>query len=209
MNELKQKSHREFAAWAHSYDRSILQRLLFAPSHRQIIHEIGDVTNARILDIGCGTCRLAHRLAEGRPQTRVFAIDLCESMIRAAHSHIVAHDRIHRAVADSENLPFLAGTFDFVTCSNSFHHYPNQQAALLEMHRVLAPGGRLILTDGYRDHWFGHLIYDLAVTHFEGGQIHHASAEEFQQMFQNAGFRDLRQTIVAFPAPFIVTTAVA
>jgi ubiquinone/menaquinone biosynthesis C-methylase UbiE len=209
MNELKAQSHQEFAAWAKSYDRSILQRLLFAPSHQRIIHEIGDVTAARILDIGCGTCRLAQRLADGRPQTRVFAVDLCESMIRAAHGHIAAHDRIHRAVADSEHLPFLAGAFDFVTCSNSFHHYPNQQAALLEMHRVLTPGGRLILTDGFRDNWFGHLIYDLAVPRFEGGRIHHASAEEFRKLFLSAGFRDLRQSTVAFPAPFIVTSAVA
>jgi ubiquinone/menaquinone biosynthesis C-methylase UbiE len=148
-------------------------------------------------------------MADGHPQTRVFAIDLCESMIRAAHCHIASHNRIHRAVADSEHLPFLAGSFDFVTCSNSFHHYPNQQAALQEMHRVLAPGGRLILADGFRDNWFGHLIYDLAVPRFEGGQIHHASAAEFRQLFQNAGFRDLRQSTVCFPAPFIVTSAVA
>jgi ubiquinone/menaquinone biosynthesis C-methylase UbiE len=209
MNALKHQAHQEFAAWADSYDRSILQRLLFAPSHRRIIEEIGDVAEARILDIGCGTCRLAQRLADGRPQTRVFAVDLCESMIRAAHHHVIAHDRIHRAVADSEHLPFLTAAFDFVTCSNSFHHYPNQQAAVREMHRVLVPGGRLILTDGFRDHWFGYLIYDVAVPRFESGQIHHASAEEFRRLLETAGFHDIRQRTVAFPAPFIVTIGVA
>ncbi len=209
MDVLKLQSRQEFDAWAESYDRSILQRLLFAPAHRRIIQEIGDVAQARILDIGCGTGRLAQRLADGRPHTRVFAVDLSESMIRAAHGHIAAHDRIHRAVADSEHLPFLDAAFDFVTCSNSFHHYPNQQAALREMHRVLAPGGRLILADGFRDQWFGHLIYDLAVPRFEGRQVHHASAEEFRRLCQNAGFHDLHQSTVSFPAPFIVTTAVA
>ena len=52
---------------------------------------------------------------------------------------------------DSERLPFATGTFDVVTCANSFHHYPHQDRAVAEMHRVLQPGGRLMLIDGYRD----------------------------------------------------------
>ena len=52
---------------------------------------------------------------------------------------------------DSERLPFATGSFDFVTCTNSFHHYPRQNRAVVEMHRVLRPGGRLLIIDGYRD----------------------------------------------------------
>ena len=37
-----------------------------------------------------------------------------------------------------------------MTCANSFHHYPHQDLAVREMRRVLRPGGRLILVDGYR-----------------------------------------------------------
>ena len=50
-------------------------------------------------------------------------------------------------VSDSEKLPFPDEAFDLVMCTFSFHHYPNPGAVLLEMRRVLAPGGRLILAD--------------------------------------------------------------
>ncbi len=52
---------------------------------------------------------------------------------------------------DSERLPFASGSFDIVTCANSFHHYPRQDRAVAEMRRVLRPGGRLMIIDGYRD----------------------------------------------------------
>lgn len=212
MSVLKAQAKDEFRSWSRSYDRSVLQFLLFDPSHKLIVEELGasDVLanghEAHILDIGCGTGKLLHRLVARHDKARVFGIDLSESMLRAAQPHVVCQQRVHMSVADSEHLPFATGAFDFVTCSNSFHHYPNQPAALAEMRRVLKPGGELFLTDGYRDNWFGWLIYDLAVTRCEGGNVHHASAEELREMFVACGFEEVRQQIVRFPAPFVLTS---
>ena len=136
---------------------------------------------------------------------RVFGIDLSESMIQAGRHRIATQSRVHLTVADSEHLPFADNTFDYVTCSNSFHHYPNQLSALKEMFRVLRSGGTLFLTDGYRDNPWGWLIYDVFVTRFEGGNVHHMSAREFREAFAAAGFADIQQRIVRFPAPFVLT----
>lgn len=206
MSKLKEHSHEEFTSWSKSYDRSILQWLLFDPSHKLILKQLDGRGSGHILDIGCGTGKLAHRLITHHRDARVFGIDFCESMIRAAGPHVTEEQRIHLGVADSQHLPFPDDAFDFITCSNSFHHYPDQQAALSEMHRVLRPGGQLFLTDGYRDNWFGHLIYDVLVTHFEGGVVHHASRDEFLRMFRQAGFQDISQMVHEFPAPFILTS---
>lgn len=208
-NGVKTRSNEEFDSWSQSYDKSILQWLLFDPAHKMILRELGDAGAAHILDIGCGTGKLAHRLITHHRDARVFGIDLCESMVQAAQHHIVSEPRVHLTVADSEHLPFARNSFDYLTCSNSFHHYPSQAAAVEEMHRVLKPGGRLFLTDGYRDKLYGYFIYDVAVTRMEGGNVHHASAAEFRHLFVDAGFVDIQQSIVRFPAPFILTRGVA
>ncbi len=209
MAHLKTQTKNEFESWSKRYDKSILQWLLFDPSHKMILKQLGEARQAHILDIGCGTGKLAHRLITHHRDARVFGIDLSESMINAASQHVIDESRIHLSVADSENLPFEDGTFDFVTCSNSFHHYPDQVASLREMHRVLKPGGKLFLTDGYRDNPFGWLIYDFFVTRCEGGNVYHASAKEFCDMFRASGFDDIRQTITRLLAPFVLTSGKA
>ena len=59
----------EFGRWSQGYDRCILQRLLFGPSHRAIIARVrartGEGTLA-ILDVGCGTGVFASRIARRR-----------------------------------------------------------------------------------------------------------------------------------------------
>ena len=50
-------------------------------------------------------------------------------------------------VGDSENLPFDDDTFDMITCTDSFHHYPNSENVLAEIRRVLRPQGRLLIAD--------------------------------------------------------------
>ena len=103
-------------------------------------------------------------------------------------------DGIFPVQADSERLPFAGGTFDVVTCANSFHHYPHQDRAVEEMRRVLKPGGRLLLVDGYRDRPWGWLIYDVCVAGIEG-DVHHASARRFRELFEAAGFASVAQKV--------------
>ena len=69
----KDQVDQEFTRWSNSYDRSILQWLLFGPSHRVLIRRIRDVAGDRplkMLDVGCGTgvsgLPGARGLAQGR-----------------------------------------------------------------------------------------------------------------------------------------------
>ena len=208
----KHQATHEFTRWSESYDRSILQWLLFGPSHRAIIRrikaEFGDQP-IRVLDVGCGTGVFASKIRQALPNAQVWGIDLVRGMLSKGRDRWKRHaDAICPIQADSERLPFGWGAFDVVTCANSFHHYPHQDKAVEEMRRVLKPGGRLMLIDGYRDRPWGWLIYDVCVAHVEGA-VHHASARRFRELFTAAGFGDITQRVHRGFAPFLLSEAVA
>jgi hypothetical protein len=75
------------------------------------------------------------------------------------------------------------------------------------MFRVLRPGGRLMLIDGFRDAPWGWFIYDVCVAGVEGN-VHHASRRRMRELFAAAGFEGTEQTVHRGPAPFLLTEAV-
>ncbi len=207
----KHQAKHEFTRWSESYDQSILQRLLFGPSHRAIIARIQSEYGKhpiQILDIGCGTGIFAERIREALPKAQVIGVDLVDGMLRKGTERWQRHaDAVFPVQADSERLPFAWGSFDVVTCANSFHHYPHQQRAILEMKRVLKPRGRLMLVDGYRDRPWGWWVYDVCVATVEGA-VHHASARQISTMCGEAGFESTAQAVHRGIAPFLLTEAI-
>ncbi len=210
----KDQATREFGRWSGNYDRSVLQLLLFRPAHRAIIARIrdGDGIGDRpsmILDVGCGTGVFALRIREAFPRAKVWGVDLVAAMLSRGLARWRAHrGHVAPVQGDSERLPFPDGAFDVVTCANSFHHYPHQQRAIEEMHRVLKPGGRLILVDGSRDSPWGWLIYDVCVAGVEGDVLH-ASARRVRELFARGGFVETSQEVHRGLAPFLLTEGVA
>ena len=153
----KGEATREFTRWSESYDRSILQWLLFGPSHRAIIapdqgrvrRPAGPGPRRRLRDRACSPSRIREAL----PNAQVIGIDLVAGML-AKGSDRWKRQRRRRLPGPGRQRAAPVrpgGTFDIVTCANSFHHYPHQDRAVDEMRRVLKPGGRLMLVDGYRD----------------------------------------------------------
>jgi ubiquinone/menaquinone biosynthesis C-methylase UbiE len=208
----KRQATEEFIRWSRSYDQSILQWLLFGPSHRAMIARIrsrfGD-RPIRVLDVGCGTGQFGERILQALPNAQVFGVDLVAEMLRGGAQRWASHPNTLCPVqGDSEHLPFASGTFDVVTCANSFHHYPDQPRAVAEMHRVLRPGGRLMLIDGYRDAPYGWFIFDVCVETVEGN-VHHCSRSRLRDLFSAAGFVETEQTVHRGFAPFLFSEGVA
>jgi ubiquinone/menaquinone biosynthesis C-methylase UbiE len=208
----KIQAAREFGRWSENYDRSILQWLLFRPAHRAIIARIAAGFGDReltILDVGCGTGVFAGRIRQSLPHAKVWGVDLVAEMLSEGRSRWRLHrGHVVAVQGDSERLPFRRGAFDVVTCANSFHHYPHQERAVEEMHRVLKPGGRLILVDGSRDGPWGWFIYDVCVAGVEG-DVSHASARRMRALVARAGFVQTRQQIHRGLAPFLLTEGLA
>jgi demethylmenaquinone methyltransferase/2-methoxy-6-polyprenyl-1,4-benzoquinol methylase len=104
----------------------------------------------RVLDLAAGTGDLA--LGAAATARRVVALDVTHRMLqlaraRAAAMHGGAQRRCHFVTGDMGALPFAAGDVDVVTTGYGLRNVPVLTDAIREVHRVLAPGGRLVSLD--------------------------------------------------------------
>lgn len=98
----------------------------------------------RLLDLATGSGVLAASLARACPSMMVVGADFSLPMLRRAQ----ASGRVRRlAVADAMRLPFADGAFDAVTVGFGLRNMPSYRGALVEMRRVLRPGGHLLVLD--------------------------------------------------------------
>ena len=105
----------------------------------------------RVLDVACGTGRGTVGLAQAvGSRGRVDALDLSEAMLAQARVKIAKaglNDRVHFAGGNARDLPYPDRTFDRVYNGYMFDLIPlaDFSSILEEMHRVLKPGGKLVL----------------------------------------------------------------
>jgi ubiquinone/menaquinone biosynthesis C-methylase UbiE len=204
MANLTADAKKEFDRWSDRYDRNLLQFFFFGPSHRMLLAAIGP-EDRRILDIGCGTGIFANRVLQRFPDTQVWGIDLSDGMLRQCQPRCESTGRrFHLVQGNSERLPFKNDAFDLITCSHSFHHYPSQPRVVAEMHRVLRPGGRLLILDGDRDRWWGWLLYNVLVVMIEG-PVQHLTSYAFRHLYRDAGFTNVSQRRRKGPLPLLLT----
>ena len=139
--------------WAANYDWmfSVITLGMEGRFRRRIIESAELSAGQRVLDVGCGTGTLAIEAAKAvGPNGRVDGIDPSPEMIaRAKSKALVSGQNAHFQEAGIESVPFPDRSFDAVLSSLMFHHLdgPLQLAGLAEIHRVLAPGGRLTIID--------------------------------------------------------------
>jgi len=94
-----------------------------------------------VLDVGCGPGQTLDGFS--RRQLRVHGIDVSPEMIAAA-SRRHPEDEYH--VGDATALPFADASMDVTLCLGVLEYVPEPQQVLMELRRVLRPGGRLIVS---------------------------------------------------------------
>jgi len=100
-----------------------------------------------LLDVGCGSGYFLRDIARGNEGTQYGSVGLdvvplrvrflAEMKVREAWRDLVC------VVGDGEVLPFRDGSFHYICCTEVLEHIPRPDEAIVEMSRVLRPGGKL------------------------------------------------------------------
>jgi demethylmenaquinone methyltransferase / 2-methoxy-6-polyprenyl-1,4-benzoquinol methylase len=103
----------------------------------------------KVLDIAGGTGDLARAFAQRvGPEGEVWLTDINGSMLGVGRDRLLDEGLVLPvAQCDAEALPFPDGRFDRVTVAFGLRNMTRKEAALREMHRVLAPGGKLLVLE--------------------------------------------------------------
>jgi ArsR family transcriptional regulator len=142
-----------------------------------------------IADLGAGEGTFALLLAERARQ--VIAVDASAKMLEVGRAHALRHGvrNIDFRLGDMEEVPIAAGEVDLVFFSQSLHHALHPERAIQEAHRILVPGGRIVVLDLvkhrfeearelYADQWLGF------------------SESEIESMLEKAGFVSIQTSVV-------------
>ena len=116
---------------------------------RKAIREVAEVKPTTILDVATGTGDLAIAAVSTGPKN-IIGVDISEGMLEVGRKKLTEHglqDRVELQYGDSEHLPFETGSFDVVMCAYGVRNFENLEAGLKEMHRVIRPGGKVVILE--------------------------------------------------------------
>jgi ubiquinone/menaquinone biosynthesis C-methylase UbiE len=141
---------------------------VFSPWAKDLLETVALAAGIRVLDVACGTGIVA-RLAAPQvgPTGRVVGLDTNEAMLAVARAQPQpTGTHVEWQQGDATKLPFPGGEFDTVLCQHGLQYMPDRSAALREMKRVLASGGRLGLSVFSQS--IGYQIFERTAAQFVG-----------------------------------------
>ncbi len=196
-------SYRDFTGTgAENYQRYFVPAIA-TPVSADLLRTAHLQPGERVLDVACGTGVVTRLAAEQvGPAGSVTGVDIAPDMIEVAKSVPCAPGpTIAWHVGDATSLQLPDNSFDVVLCQMGLMFVPDRVAALVEMRRVLEPGGRLVVNTPGRIQPSFELMEQAIVNHISpelGGfvravfSIHDPQA--LATLFRESGFEDVGST---------------
>ena len=156
----------------------------------------------RVLDLGCGSgwaTRLLARLVGEGPEGfgQVIGLDVSDEMVRQAREASKDSANILYVWGSAQQIPWEENFFDKVLSVESFYYYADQDRALKELFRVMAPKGRLfILINLYKDN-----VYSLQWVDKLKVPVQVRSAEEYVELLRKHAFENVEARRVPDDTP--------
>lgn len=136
---------------------------------------------AKILDVGCGRGVLLGSLADRGHEVHGFEIS--ETAVAGVD------ERANIRIADDlSQAKYESGYFDQVIIWHVLEHLPNPRQTLMEIRRILKPGGRIVVAvpnfSSFQARWAGPAWFHLDLPR----HLYHFTAESLRQILLNCGF---------------------
>jgi ubiquinone/menaquinone biosynthesis C-methylase UbiE len=179
----------KFDGWAPTYEEGRYD--FFRRMQGRVLAQLDLKDGMNLLDIGCGTGWAVRRSAIlVGPRGKACGVDLSEKMIEQARKAAAGMQNVEFQQANAEELPFANGSFDRVLSTMSFHHWLHPSVGVMEIARVLRPGGRVCVVDPTADSLFMRFI-DAFIRRRQPDHVKMYSSREFRELFEAAGLRSL------------------
>jgi ubiquinone/menaquinone biosynthesis C-methylase UbiE len=181
--EYKDKSKSYFNEMSSDYSNTLGKYT--EPMHYSLIKELENKNFKTLLDVGCGNCKFLSMVLD-KFDVKVSGIDISSGMIEKGKEFL--DGRADLKVGDSEHLPWNDRSFDVVTCSASFHHYPTPELFLKQVKRVLRTGGILMIADPFTSNELFRFFANIVIKFSKSGDVRIYSQKEMKELLGNYGF---------------------
>jgi arsenite methyltransferase len=186
-----EKMRREFNEWAEDGRGEEMEN-----HHISITQQTLALMNLkpgeRVLDLGCGAGWASRLLARAVSSTdkpgQVIGLDVSDEMIRRARAASSNYENLMFVVGSAQQIPWEENFFDKVLSVESFYYYGDQEGALDELFRVLAPKGELfILINLYEDNAYSlRWVDELKVP------VQMRSEQEYVELLKEHAYEEVR-----------------
>lgn len=212
-----QRVQQMFAAIARSYDLNNRVHSLWQDQHwrRSAVKAAQVLPSDSVLDCACGTGDLTIAFARAGAKS-VIGLDFTREMLHLAESKVhrlieqnaIKPDSVRFVQGDAQHLPFEDASFDIISIAFGIRNVQDPAKAVREFHRVLVPGGRLVILEFDRPklapvRWFndlycGHIMPRTAtlISHDKSGAYKYLpksvgtfmSSESLAELLKTEGF---------------------
>ena len=189
---IDEQMRREFNQWAEAGRGEEMEQHHISITE-QTLALMGLKHGERVLDLGCGAGWATRLLAQlvaggGERPGQVVGLDVSDEMVRRARGASTQCDNVLFVVGSAQQIPWEENFFDKVLSVESFYYYGDQDGALDELFRVLAPKGELfILINLYTDN-----PYSLRWVDGLQVPVQVRSEQEYIELLKEHGYQDVR-----------------
>lgn len=117
-------------------------------SRHEIINALKGERFNNLLDLDCGGGKMLSQVFEEFPNIRAYGFDYSLDRLKGAKKNLEGKN-VELKFGNAAHLPYEDSMYDAVISTSTFHNYPEPQAVLDEVYRILVPGGVFIICDTY------------------------------------------------------------